>query len=334
MARLEEHPHPESTLIVPGDQDAPHLRSALAGQRIAALGEMTAGLAHDFRNILAIIESGLNLAERNCDDAEKAAAALAAAREGVRRGIRLTSRIVGFARPEKPDFHPESLNDLLTGLRTFLKYGAGPGIRIVLDLAPDLPACRIDPPEFNAAILNLVVNARDAMPDGGEIRIATDQFHQFVEGSGGPPRRCVRVRVVDQGCGMTPDVAQHLFDPYFTTKGDAGTGLGVPQVAAFMQSLGGTVSVSTEPGAGTTFDLLFPLSGHRDPADGNLSRQVDRWENEGGRPGRIEGPIGRREDTAGAVDRPNPSTSAFAFPQAAVSPAAQLPGTNQPAQHQ
>lgn len=263
--------------------ETPRQRSARAAQKIAALGEMTAGLAHDFRSILAIIESGINLAERNQDDPEKLEAALAAAHDGVRRGVQLTSQLLGFARPEKPDIRPADVNDLLSRLKAFLKYGAGPGVRVTLELTPNLPRCRIDVPQFNAAILNLVINARDAMPDGGEIRIQTDECQQAIENSDAPPRRCVRVRISDQGCGMLPEIAEHLFDPYFTTKGDAGTGLGVPQVAAFMRSSGGTVCVRTEPGAGTTFDLLFPTSDDGDPVENNLWRQLDRWVNEGGR---------------------------------------------------
>ena len=156
--------------------DAPRQRSARASQRITALGEMTAGLAHDFRNILAVIEFGLSLAERYRDDPEKAQAALAAAHEGIRRGIRLTSQLVLFARPEKPDVHPENVNDLLNGLKAFLKYGAGPGNSPRPRPRTGSSPCRIDPPLFNAAILNLVVNARDAMPDGGEIRIKTGRI--------------------------------------------------------------------------------------------------------------------------------------------------------------
>jgi signal transduction histidine kinase len=277
------HALSDGDLVRASTDDSPDQRSARAAQRITALGEMTAGLAHDFRNILTTIESGLNLAERYRDDPWKADAALSAAHQGVHRGIRLTSRLLGFSRPEKSDVHSEDINDLLDCLKTFLKYAAGPGIRVSLDLAPNLPKCRIDPSQFNSAILNLVVNARDAMPEGGEIRIETDECQRMAEDSSAPPIRCVRVRISDEGCGMSPEVAHHLFDRYFTTKGEAGTGLGVPQVAAFMRSLGGTVCVSTEPGVGTFFDLLFPLSGCRDPIEGNLWRQLDRWVNEGGR---------------------------------------------------
>jgi len=309
--------------------DAPRQRSARASQRITALGQMTEGLAHDFRNILAVIESGLSLAECNRDDPKKAHAAMAAAHEGVRRGMRLTSQLVLFAKPERPDVHPENVNDLLNGLKAFLKYGAGPRIRIVLDLAPDLPKCRIDPPQFNAAILNLVINARDAMPDGGEIRIETDQCQQLVDESVAPPRRCVCVRIIDQGCGMPPEVAQHLFDPYFTTKGEAGTGLGVPQVAAFMRFSGGRVAVRTEPGTGTSFELLFPVADCRDPIEGNLWRQLDRWANEGGRPD----PGGRAADRQCEIEGPADQVPGPASVFAAASPSpglskADLSGTN------
>lgn len=267
------------------DGETPRQRSESAAQKIAALGEMTAGLAHDFRSILAIIESGISLAERNHDDPEMVEAALAAAHDGVRRGVQLTSQLLLFARPREPDIRPDDVNDLLNKLRAFLKYGAGPGIRVTLDLAPSLPRCRIDATQFNAAILNLVINARDAMPDGGEIRIQTDECRQDIEDSDAPPGRCVRVRISDDGCGMPPEIAEHLFDLYFTTKGEAGTGLGVPQVAAFMRSSGGTVRVRTEPGTGTTFELRFPASDDGDPVESNLWRQLDRWVNEGGRSG-------------------------------------------------
>ncbi len=315
--------------------DAPRQRSARASQRMTALGEMTAGLAHDFRNILAIIELGLSLAERNRDDPEKAQAALAAAHEGIRRGIRLTSQLISFARPEKPDVHPENVNDLLDGLKAFLKYGAGPGIRIVLDLAPDLPKCRIDPPQFNAAILNLVINARDAMPDGGEIRIETDECQRLIDDSGAPPRRCVRVRIIDQGCGMPPEIARHLFDPYFTTKGEAGTGLGVPQVATFMRSSGGNVCVNTEQGVGTSFDLLFPTADCRDPIDGNLWRQLDRWVNEGGRPDSAGRPARRQCEIEGPTDQIRLPGPVFVAPRPPVGlPEADLSGTNPAARNQ
>ncbi len=242
-------------------RDDPRLRSAQAQQRITALGEMTGGIAHDFRNVLAMISSGLSLAERGGARGESIDAYLRAAREGVERGLRLTSRLLAFSKPESTCPSPRNINDLLRELELFVKYGAGPGNCVTFDLAEGLPPCMIDPLSFNAAILNLVVNARDAMPGGGRIEIST---RRVVESGQEPRRACdqVVVRVSDTGEGMSEATLRHIFDPSFTTKGKIGTGLGVPQVKAFVNSVGGDVHVESEIGAGTRFDLFFPVAGH------------------------------------------------------------------------
>jgi signal transduction histidine kinase len=135
----------------------------------------------------------------------------------------------------------------------------GPGIRIVLELASDIPKCLIDPSQSNAAILNLVVNARAAMPNGGEVQISTKRWAVEAATLGSPaPGTYVRVRVKDSGQGMPEEVMRKVFDPFFTTKGEKGPGLGLPQVRAFMRLIGGHVSFTSEWGVGTTFDLLFP----------------------------------------------------------------------------
>ena len=269
--------------LVASEPEVPRQRSACASQRITALGEMTAGLAHDFRNILAVIDSAINLAQRNMGDGEKVKAALIAAREGVARGTSLTSKLLVFAMPRAGDVHAEDVNALFENLKLFLAYGAGPDIGVRLELASGLPRCRIDASRFSAAILNLVVNARDAMPEGGEIRITTDLIHlsETVDSAADPG--CVLVRVIDQGHGMPKEVRDRIFDPYFTTKGETGTGLGVPQVASFMRASGGCMKVSSEPGSGTAFDLYFPICDSPGLIGTNLWRQLDRWANEGGR---------------------------------------------------
>ncbi len=259
-------------------------RSAGATQRITALGEMTRGIAHDFRNVLAIIESGLRLAEGSIETPDKALSYLGAAHEGVERGWRLASRLLAFAKPQKLDIHPENANDLIRELALFLKYGAGPGVRVRFDLAPEIPICLIEPSQFNAAILNLVVNARDAMPDGGEITISTRTWRASPTAPDG--QAYLLVRVADTGRGMSAETADRIFDPFFTTKGNTGTGLGVPQVKAFIQSVGGQVRVESQLGKGTTFDLLFPAASHPGPAPDGLWLQLDRWTNEGGAPER------------------------------------------------
>jgi signal transduction histidine kinase len=240
---------------------------------------MTGGIAHDFRNILCVITSGLNVAERHSGDPEKLDSALAAVREGVARGMKMTNRLLAFAKQQDLETGRDDVNTLLTKLRAFLKYGAGPGIRVILKLAPDLPKCLVDPPQFNSAILNLVVNARDAMPDGGAIRIST----ATVRGMNlGRPCKYVRLRVSDDGIGMPAEVTRRIFDPYFTTKGDSGTGLGMPQVQALMRQLGGYVTVESVVGRGTSFELFFPVDEEKPAAARDAWRQIDRWVDEGG----------------------------------------------------
>jgi signal transduction histidine kinase len=153
----------------------------------------------------------------------------------------------------------ENLNECLKKLELFLQSGVGPEIRIVLQLAPDISRCLIDQAQFNAAVLNLVVNARDALPTGGIIDISTERWAINTVTADAPlPGLYVRVQVKDNGQGMSPEVARRVFDPFFTTKGERGTGLGLPQVSAFMRLINGHVSIASELGVGTTVSLFFP----------------------------------------------------------------------------
>lgn len=172
--------------------------------------------------------------------------------------MELTSQLLAFAKHQELDAHAGDVNEFLTNFEPFLRYGAGSRVRVVLDLASAIPKCLVDPALFDAAVLNLVVNARDAMPDGGEVRITTERFDRETGPASPPPGIYVRVRVKDSGRGMPPKVLKRVFDPFFTTKGENGTGIGLPQVRAFMQLVGGYVAIDSEPNVGTTFDLLFP----------------------------------------------------------------------------
>jgi signal transduction histidine kinase len=232
--------------------------SARAAQRLSVLAEMTGGIAHDFRNILAVIDSGLHLAQKSAHDPAAASALITGAREGVARGVALTSQLLSFAKQRELIARAGDANELLTRLDLFLRYAAGAEVRIILELSSDIPDCLIDPSQFNAAILNLVINARDAMANGGEVRISTARWVPEDAASEAHPGEYVRVRVKDEGVGMTDDVIQNIFQPFFTTKGEHGTGLGLPQVVAFMRNVGGHVGVVSALGRGTTFDLFFP----------------------------------------------------------------------------
>ena len=254
-------------------------RSELAVQKMCALGEMTGGIAHDFRNVLSIVASGLRVAERTANDPAKLKSALAAMREGVARGERIASRLLRFALQQELDAAPEDVNTLLRKLEPFLRYSADSALRIDLALAANLPTCLVDAPRFNAAILNLVLNARDAMPEGGAIQISTSAIRGMKFGD---PCEYVRVRVRDHGVGMPGEVLQRIFDPYFTTKGERGTGLGIPQVHALLEQVGGFVRVDSHVGEGTIFDLFFPIHDDQATTPADAWRQLDRWADEGG----------------------------------------------------
>ena len=253
-------------------------RSARAAEKITALGEMTRGIAHDFRNVLCMLTSGLNIAEASAEDPAKLKLAFAAMQEGVARGLKMANRLLDFARQQELRPGTDDINSLLAAVKTFLGYGAGPGIRVALDLAPGLPRCLVDPPELNAAILNLIVNARDAMPGGGVIRISTAVAHR----SSANPGDYVRLRVRDNGAGMPPEVLARIFDPFFTTKGDGGTGLGVPQVQSLMRRVNGFVTVHSAVGKGTTFDLFFPVQPDASATDPEFEQALEQWADEGG----------------------------------------------------
>ena len=260
---------------------APDLRNTLDGTQLTPLEEFAGCVVHDFRNVLAIIGSALRLVDRHADNRRKLDELLKAVQASVAYGMSLTSDLLAFVHDRQEPCRPDNLNDLLVGSQTVLSLAAGPNISIVPHPGPALPACAIDRRGFQSALLNLVLNARDAMPRGGKIDIST----RLVDENGNDwtaGRGAVRVRVKDEGAGMPHDVVGRVFEPFFTTKGATGTGLGLPQVCAFAKRVGGGVIVESEPGRGTTVDLLLPA--HVDGVDQPLGlwRQLDRWTNQGG----------------------------------------------------
>ena len=196
---------------------------ARAKQKLVAVGEMTGGIVHDFRNLLAITESSLRLAEKSPEQPEKVRVYIAAAREGIDRGVKLTSQLLAFTKRQELEASAGDVNALLRNLELLMRYSAAPDIRIVLKLASDIPKCLIDPSQFDAAVLNLVVNARDAMPNGGELQISTERCGVEAAISDSPaPGTYVRVRVKDNGQGMPAEVMRKVFDPFFYNQGREG----------------------------------------------------------------------------------------------------------------
>jgi signal transduction histidine kinase len=234
---------------------------AVTAQKLEMLGQMTGGIAHDFNNLIAVASANLTLAERHIEDPPRFRIHVRGLRETLDRGASLTARLLAFARRQSLEVVPEDANELVRAFEPMLRQAAGSGVTLTLRLCPNLPPCLMDRAQFDAALLNLVINARDATADGGLIEIATSPW---TEPAGSPtlkPGSYVRIKVRDTGSGMAPADLRRAFEPLFSTKGDKGTGLGLSQVYGFMRHIGGDARISSRLGAGTTVELLFPAGG-------------------------------------------------------------------------
>ncbi len=233
-------------------------------QKMEALGQLTGGLAHDFNNMLAIIIGNLSLLKRRLERGDRAVERYAEqALKGADRAATLTHRLLAFAR--KQPLAPEAIacNRLIAAMSDLLRRSLGEAIRIETVTAPDLWTTKADANQLENAILNLAVNARDAMPKGGRLIIETDNVHldaaYAAQNPGVPAGQYVLVALTDSGSGMPPDVAAKAFDPFFTTKPvGQGTGLGLSQVYGFVRQSGGHVAIYSEPDRGTTVRLYLP----------------------------------------------------------------------------
>jgi signal transduction histidine kinase len=244
-------------------------REALAdqlrqSQKMEAIGQLTGGLAHDFNNMLSVIVGSLTLLKRRLARGEADVGKYVdTALEGADRAANLTHRLLAFSRRQPLAPQPVDANKLVAGMSDLLRRTIGEQIRVETVLAGGLWRTRVDRGELENAILNLAVNARDAMPDGGRLTIETANCHLDDSYASAhvevPAGQYVLVAVTDNGCGMTPDVATNAFDPFFTTKGAGkGTGLGLSQVHGFVKQSGGHVKIYSEPGEGTTIKLYLP----------------------------------------------------------------------------
>lgn len=234
-------------------------QKTLMREKLEAVGFMTSSVAHDFRNLLAAFRAAVNLLRKRGPDET----VLAELEEAVDRGNRLTSDLLQFAKDQDVERRTLDPSEQIERLVTLLRQTTGFGIRLRLDLAPDVGAVNVSPALFDASIVNLAVNASHAMPDGGELRIST--CNAFVADDPVLPRgNYVRVGVADTGHGIAPDALGEIFEPFVTSKGHQGTGLGLFQVRRFATEVGGDVRVTSEVGKGTEFEILLPVApGHR-----------------------------------------------------------------------
>jgi PAS domain S-box-containing protein len=234
-------------------------------QKMEAIGQLTGGIAHDFNNLLAGVIGGLEIVKRRIrsgryEDLERF---MDASIGSAHRAAALTHRLLAFSRQQPLDPRPHDVNEIITGMRDLLARSLGEQIRLRFRLASDVGLAATDANQLENAILNLVINARDAMPEGGEVAIATtlataDDLHRLA-GEGLDADAYVKVSVSDTGMGMPPDVVAKAFDPFFTTKPiGKGTGLGLSMIYGFAKQSYGHAEISSEPGQGTTVQLFLP----------------------------------------------------------------------------
>lgn len=248
-------------------------------QKLQAVGQLAGGIAHDFNNLLTAIVGALDLLRSRMPAGQDSLVRLVDnALQAAERGGKLTGQLLAFSRRQRLLPTPTDLNLTVVALSNLLGSTLGRSIRIQTDLVQDLWPAMVDSGQIEAAIINLAINARDAMPEGGILTIST---RNVTQGAGGtvPPGEYVAVRVSDTGTGMSPDVAARVFEPFFTTKGPGrGSGLGLSQVHGLATQSGGDVRIESRPGEGTTVTLLVPRATAQPTArtDGNAGRNAPR----------------------------------------------------------
>jgi PAS domain S-box-containing protein len=233
----------------------------LQSQKLEAIGQLTGGVAHDFNNLLTVIIGALDVVERHPEDDKRRAKMIGAALAAAKRGEKLTQHLLAFARrqPLKPELC--RVDRLIAECESLLKRALGDAYTFNLRLGAGVRAAKVDAGQFEAALLNLVVNARDATPHGGEVTIESRPVTLTKRQGELEPGEYLRVAVRDTGMGMDPATVLRAFEPFFTTKAPGeGTGLGLSQVYGFARQSGGSVDIESKPGQGATVALLLPVA--------------------------------------------------------------------------
>jgi PAS domain S-box-containing protein len=243
--------------------------------KLEAVGRLTGGIAHDFNNMLNVVIGNLDLLKRTLKDDEKAQRRVENAIEGAQRCADLTSRLLAFSRRSPLQTTILHLNEVMPSIVELLQRTLGERINVLLELPANLPSIRVDRSQFEAALVNLALNARDAMPDGGALRIRVHPSER--EPAPGAEWGFVEISIEDTGTGMPPDVVDRVFEPFFTTKeAGKGTGLGLSMVYGFAQQSGGDIVIDSRFGEGTKIRLSFPaLPAEHDGAPENLADGTD-----------------------------------------------------------
>ena len=255
-------------------------------QKMESLGQLTGGIAHDFNNLLQVIsghnEVMLALLDHPTLDAARMRRAGEAVRDAAERAAKLTHQLLAFSRKQRLEGRLLNLNGLVQSMSEMAERTLGDHVTLRQDLAPELWNTRIDPTQAEVALLNVMLNARDAMPGGGTVTVKTENL--LVEDEDAAlfktvgPGAYVVISVTDTGSGMVPEILNRVMEPFFTTKGEGkGTGLGLAMVYGFAKQSGGSVKIYSEVGHGTTVRLLFPASDQKIEEERKASqRAADR----------------------------------------------------------
>lgn len=219
-------------------------------RKMEAVGQLTGGVAHDFNNLLTVVLGNVDIMARKAEDEARRARRIEAIRQAAERGRDLTRQLLAFSRRQHLTPVTIDVNALIHDFAPLLRQAVGEAVTVDLKFAEEMLCAHVDPTQLETALLNLAVNARDAMPDGGVLEIATRRDGERIA-----------IDVTDTGVGMSQDVRERVFEPFFTTKEvGKGSGLGLSQVYGFVQQSEGEVRLESTPGKGTTFSLLLPAS--------------------------------------------------------------------------
>ena len=239
-------------------------------QKMEAVGQLTGGVAHDFNNLLTVIIGNIDFLDSEAGDNPRLRKLTATIRRSAERGARLTTQLLAFSRrqPLRPEIC--NLNTLILDFDVLIKRAVGETVAVRADLHPGLWPCSVDPAQFEAGMLNLIVNARDAMPTGGSLSIATQNI-VIAAGDAAfaddvAPGQFVMISISDTGTGMSPEILERAFEPFYTTKEvGKGSGLGLSQLYGFVRQSGGTVKIVSKIGGGTTVTIYLPSATRETP---------------------------------------------------------------------
>jgi signal transduction histidine kinase len=252
-------------------------------QKMETLGQLTGGIAHDFNNLLQSVQGALDIISRNPADQRRVDKWARLGLEAAQRGARVTSQLLAFSRAQKLEMRPVDINEVLGRLRELLPNVLGSAVSIRFEPGPGGALAVADATQLELAVMNLCINSRDAMPDGGEIVVATKTV-DLTDDFELAPGRYLLLSVADTGVGMPEEVRARAFEPFFTTKGvGKGTGLGLAQVYGIAKQAGGVARVESSAGRGTTVTIFLPAGGTNEPGASVPKRPTEAARGVGGR---------------------------------------------------